>query len=77
MICCVVFSALSVVQAVVFRLLGGALSQSAADDMTVYATYNPQNCTGAVRPADPAMTDASASPSERQESAAPPDTSDT
>lgn len=82
MICCVVFSALSVVQAVVFRLLGGALSQSAvaqsaADDMTVYATYNPQNGTGAVRPADPAMTDAPASPSERQESAAPPDTSDT
>ena len=76
MICCVVFSALSVVQAVVFRLLGGALSQSAADDMTVYATYNPQNGTGAVRPADPAMPD-HASPSEWQESAAPPDTSDT
>ncbi len=77
MICCVVFSALSVVQAVVFRLLGGAPSQSvvaqgAADDMTVYATYNPQNGTNTVRPVpDPA------SPSERQESAAPSDTSDT
>lgn len=81
MICCVVFSALSVVQAVVFRLLGGvpsqsAVAQGAADDMTVYATYNPQNGTDAVRPADPAMPD-HASPSERQESAAPPDTSDT